>query len=551
MAHTAEHASNITGDFLTPDQLSGVREAEATVRNKGTETAITSDSLRATAPLNVPTKPVVNQQPVDKQKTNTGNGETTARTGTVVDEMLENKEDEIAEEQALTEEQQQGEDITQGLFDAVGATRGEFADRANAAQAAKDERKQLQAINSKIGALDAEIAQDDVKLIANQRAEEVRDTLLPFARSNQAKLAGDAAILRALKTSEKGVLVAQAYAKQGDIALAINEANSAVDAKYAPYKEDIAIFTKQLEVLAPTLNKQEKEQAASLLRKNTLADKEIDNLRAHQKDFISEALKNQQPELADELLRAGTLEELGKAASKIKYGNSLDDIYKRLQIEKLTSDLQPGAADELGRQTNISQGDIQKFNKEIVSSDAFKAIVKAETSLSTVSSFVELFNEVGITSGVYSPIENAKLNARYNAAVLDLKEFFNLGVLNGPDLEVIQSVLPKPTDQGFLPGKGFGLDITGGIAERAATKEGIANIYKMVDNTLDDRYATIALSYRDYSPESLGALQDAQEKYLRNKAGIDPEGYGAIIDKARRENPGITNDDLIQIINAN
>jgi len=334
MAHTAEHASNITGDFLTPDQLSGVREAEATVRNQGTETAITSDSLRATAPLNVPTKPVVNQQPVDKQKTNTGNGETTARTGTPVDGMLDSATTTEEQEIERTKEQGQSDDITQGLFDAVGATRGEFADRANAAQAAKDERKQLQAINSKIGALDAEIAQDDVKLIANQRAEEVRDTLLPFARSNQAKLAGDAAILRALKTSEKGVLVAQAYAKQGDIALAINEANSAVDAKYAPYKEDIAIFTKQLEVLAPTLNKQEKEQAASLLRKNTLADKEIDRIASEEKtkqDIYFSAIEGgATTEQANAILESENINDALKAAGT--FIGKQDRILKSLQI---------------------------------------------------------------------------------------------------------------------------------------------------------------------------------------------------------------------------
>ena len=44
----------------------------------------------------------------------------------------------------------------------------------------------------------AEVNQSDTDLIAKMRAEETRDTLLPFAQSSQQKLAGDAAIMRAL-----------------------------------------------------------------------------------------------------------------------------------------------------------------------------------------------------------------------------------------------------------------------------------------------------------------------------------------------------------------
>ena len=246
---------------------------------KGTPeaSAITPESLANEVPLDMPFKetPVV-----------TGTTTEQPAAETPVDAMLANA-DQVIEDEKLTKEQQLGGDITQKLFDAVGETRGEFEDRAKADLAGKEGRRELLAINNKIKALNAEIAQDDITLINNQRNEEVRDTLLPFARSNQAKLAGDAAILRALKTSQKGVLVAEAMAKQGDITLAINEANAAVDAKYAPYKEDIAIYTAQLEVLLPTLNAQEKKQAAALLRKQKLADDKIDRLAEEEKGAMA------------------------------------------------------------------------------------------------------------------------------------------------------------------------------------------------------------------------------------------------------------------------
>jgi hypothetical protein len=191
--------------------------------------------------------------------------------------------------------------------------------------------------------------------------------------------------------------------------------------------------------------------------------------------------------------------------------------------------------DEFGR-VLVNSKDASKLNKEIRTSDAFQAIQKGTTSLAGLNRFEELFNKVGTTSGVTSPFDESRLAPLYNAAVLDLKEFFNLGVLNGPDLEVIQSVLPKPTGQGFVTN----------IAAKGSTKAGLANIKSMINDTLDDRYRSIVLQF-EQSPESVGALRDLQITYIDNKSKLD-SNIKTAVDSARKEFPGISDDEIIQII---
>jgi hypothetical protein len=152
-----------------------------------------------------------------------------------------------------TPTQKLGTDLSTKIYDLLPKLQGETQALADAQKAAGvDTKKQeLQAINAQIYKLQAEMNQDDIKLVANSRAEETRNTLLPFAQSAQAKLAGDAAIIRALKSSEIGVLNAQVLAKQGDLQIALDTAKQAVDVKYAPYKEAISIYQQQLEAIKP------------------------------------------------------------------------------------------------------------------------------------------------------------------------------------------------------------------------------------------------------------------------------------------------------------
>jgi hypothetical protein len=206
-------------------------------------------------------------------------------------------------------------------------------------------RQELVNLNSQILQKQAEIQQDDIKLVSTLRAEENRDTLLPFAQNAQAKLAGDAAIIRALKTSEIGVLNALAIGKQGDLQLAKDTINEAVDAKFAPYKEQNALYEAQLKAIQPFLDKAEKKQALAQQTKLNLAMKEIDKVADYQKMVLSNASLAEAPiSVINAINKATSIDEIAKAGKGylVSPADKLDLELKRAQINSANRANQEG-----------------------------------------------------------------------------------------------------------------------------------------------------------------------------------------------------------------
>ena len=68
------------------------------------------------------------------------------------------------------------------------------------------------------------------------------------------------------------------------------------------------------------------------------------------------------------------------------------------------------------------------------------------------------------TTGVISPDQRARMGTYYNNMILQAKEAYQLGVLNGPDLDILTSVITDPRSM-----KGF-------ITSKAALDEQAANL---------------------------------------------------------------------------
>lgn len=169
----------------------------------------------------------------------------------------------------------------------------------------------------------------------------------------------------------------------------------------------------------------------------------------------------------------------------------------------------------------VKRPEAQKLNKELVSSDAYKAIQKGKDSLQFLQSFEDTFKKTGATSAVFSPRQNAELKAKYNAAILNLKEFFNLGVLNGPDEKILQGVLPDPTNRSaFATGASLGI-----YKPAASTKSGLDNMKQMIERSLDERFKNLSAQYGDYSNQSVTSLNDLGRTYLQQKLILHPEGF--------------------------
>jgi len=181
----------------------------------------------------------------------------------------------------------QGNAINQILSN-LGGLQGEstFRNEALEQQNYAQKLQEYQNINTQVLAKQA-----DIELVRDLRNEERRDTLLPFAQLGQAKISGDATIKRALLNAEIGVLNASAIAKQGDINLAIYLANQAVETKYAPYRENIAMWESVLETIKPTLDADQQKQAAVQQIKADAAMREIEKEEQKEKSIQSLALE--------------------------------------------------------------------------------------------------------------------------------------------------------------------------------------------------------------------------------------------------------------------
>lgn len=233
-----------------------------------------------------------------------------------------------------------------------------------------------------------------------------------------------------------------------------------------------------------------------------------------------------------------TLEEFAFVKDPTK---ALDMQEQRLRMAKLQKELSdnPGGMLDSNQKIVPKSSDARAINKEITASDAYKVVRKGQDSLQFLTDFEKLFNETGATSGVFSPRENSQLKAKYNATILNLKEFFNLGVLNGPDEKILRSVIPDPTNRSAAL-----TVLSGGIyLPSASTKAGIENMKKQIETTLDDRFKSIHAQYGDYSSGAIGSLDDLNRIYIDQKIRLNPQVQILI-----NENPNLTPDEVIEII---
>ncbi len=203
---------------------------------------------------------------------------------------------------------------------------------------------------------------------------------------------------------------------------------------------------------------------------------------------------------------------------------------KRLNIEKLKREALGGVIDS-NNKIILPADKARSINDEIVKNDAYKAIDKGQTALQYLSDLENTFSETGLETLPGSA--KGELSSKYTTTLLNLKEFFNLGVLNGPDLTVMQGIIPDPTTGFFKKFRG----------RASAVEEGIKTMKQNINDTLDERYATLSTQYGSYSPTSVTALADLNRKYVDQKYQLNPN-----IKKLVDENPNLTDEEIIKII---
>lgn len=150
-----------------------------------------------------------------------------------------------------TDAQTSEKDITAKLSDLMNKDLGKDADTAAEMTNAgvPDLKKQLTAKNAEISMLTAQKNQLDAE-------EEGKPITMD-------SIIGAKAQIGAVMDAKIGVATAEAQAIMGNISVATDTANAAVDAKYGPIEEEIKIRQQQLQLLQPTLDEDEKKQATA------------------------------------------------------------------------------------------------------------------------------------------------------------------------------------------------------------------------------------------------------------------------------------------------
>lgn len=425
-----------------------------------------------------------------------------------------------------TASQNAQEDIIGKKLQAVMGLTGETQAKADelAKLGYQQKLQDYQNLNSQILQKQAEVNQSDIQLVADMRGQENRDTLLPFAQMGQQKLSGDAAIMRALKNSEIGVLNAQVLAKQGDIQLAQQTAQDAVDLKYAPYKEQIKQYDMMLETIQPLLSADEKKQAAVQSIKSQVAMKQIDALSKFQSDAIANALSNNAPQsVLNKINSATSISDITAVGGNylISKADKLDQQLKSLQIAKASQDLGAGGgnlnkllsiseAKDAGVPYGTTQGELIAMGKGGITKQNQAQIEQAQNKLQLIN---DIKNNTGGLRGVIGPNALARTGLLNFNAFTGVEGDFIAGVNQLTNQSTLDALIGLKAQGGTL---GALSEQEGKMLKESASK--IGSWAQTDKNGNVTGYKTTEASFK----KELNNIQNLTEKALEKAGGTTP-----------------------------
>lgn len=366
-------------------------------------------------------------------------------------------------------------------------------------------------------------------------------------------------------------LAAAAEAVQGNIALADDHVQRALDAEFGGLEKEIENKKFLLSVNMDNFSTEEKRRAEAAQvaldqqkealgaqkaeRENILkimleaAKAGADNATLNRiqstktpemaLQAASKFLKDPNAELQTQLLR----EQIANARAN-RANQATQTLIDRAKLGDATALQQLGITPNPSGKLRVDQKEAAALNKEIGQNDTYKAIDKAMSSWRALKEY-----EKAATSAknpIFNPIQANDANAKYNTALLNLKEYYNLGVLNGPDLPLMQKLLPSVVKGTVSTGASF--TIVGGFATNYLIKAKVQNAIKnqkvQFEDKLDSDYLTVKSQYSSYDPAQVTLLKDIDRKYLQMKVEINP-GVAQFL----KENPDLTLEEQLQVIN--
>jgi len=351
-------------------------------------------------------------------------------------------------------------------------------------------------LNSQILQKQAEITQINDNAFIDSLKEERRDTLLPFAQMGQAKIQADKEILLARRNSDIYTLNAQVLAKQGDIQLAQQMAQDAVDVKFAPFKAQIQMHDDLLKALDPLLTRDEKRQANEQQLRGQIALKEIDKVSDYQKTILSNAISSNAPQSVINAISKGqSIEEITKAGAG--YLQSAKD---KLELQKLNNDIAKTNAEF--KSLSVASPVTEKVNATMTLKGLISDLASGTGKKGAVGMGLQKFIPGFIKPGESQFLPGTKA-AGYETTFNQLKDtlaFENISKLKGA---------MSDKDIAFL--RNIGTKLSLGMSEKEFNKE-LLNLDKKMNEVLLQNGVdpTVINSYSAYSNDELLALPQAE-----------------------------------------
>jgi len=281
-----QSSGTITPEMLQPGQSVQVPTYTPTAPSASSFTPTANTSTTST-PTSTSSTPTTTSSPAASTPTDSASSAAINSANATSDQII------ASTTPAETDTQKQADQLVKNISDTVPLLAGQTQALNDAENAAgvPQLKSQLNDINSQINTKQAELNQDDATLLALNHGLETTPgiTLFDVSRGEQ-KNNADAAIIRAQKVAEIGVLNARALAVQGNISLAVDTAQKAVDAKYAPIQDQINTYKAQLDAIQPLLTRDEQKQANEQSIRVSEAQKAVDDQKAQEKDNLSLAL---------------------------------------------------------------------------------------------------------------------------------------------------------------------------------------------------------------------------------------------------------------------
>lgn len=183
--------------------------------------------------------------------------------------------------------------ISQLMSQLIPQTLGQSQEYSNQLNA-QDYTKKTQALqdtSNQILQKQAELNQSDILLA--QGLQNIEDQAIPmqFITGQQLSVQNRANLARGLKVSEINMLNAQALAQQGNIALAKQTAQDAVNQKFGPIQEMYDALQKQLTAIQPLLTAEDKRVASQQSALLDVQKQLLSNKQTQEKNFLDAVLK--------------------------------------------------------------------------------------------------------------------------------------------------------------------------------------------------------------------------------------------------------------------